>query len=230
MLLRELELWDTLYALAVDMTLPWLVGGDFNVICDEEEKFEGLPVHINEVDNFRHYVNTCNLFDLGFKRSIYTWWNGGAEEDYIFKRLDRCLGNMEFQQMWLGLEALLVWSKATYGDIFKKLSILEEVFKVHETQFELNPTCKIGKGCKEYKLIYLYSWHWRRNSGSKRLICLGFKMKLFIFLVLEEEFWKQKASMSWFQDGDRNTKFFHAQVNGIKKRLQLKRIQNSDEN
>lgn len=36
--------------------------------------------------------------------------------------------------------------------------------------------------------------------------------------------------MSWFQDGDRNTKFFNAQVNGRRKRLQLKRIQNSDGN
>lgn len=33
--------------------------------------------------------------------------------------------------------------------------------------------------------------------------------------------------MNWFQDGDRNTKFFHAQVNGIRKRLQLNRIQNN---
>lgn len=33
--------------------------------------------------------------------------------------------------------------------------------------------------------------------------------------------------MAWFKDGDRNTKVFHAQVNGRRKRLQLKRIQNS---
>lgn len=36
--------------------------------------------------------------------------------------------------------------------------------------------------------------------------------------------------MSWFQDGDRNTKFFHVQVNGRRKRLQLRRIQASDGN
>lgn len=34
--------------------------------------------------------------------------------------------------------------------------------------------------------------------------------------------------MAWFNDGDRNTKKFHAQVNGRRKRLQLKRIQNND--
>ncbi|XP_075111897.1 uncharacterized protein LOC142182015 [Nicotiana tabacum] len=102
---REIiELWDTLYSLDTNMVLPWLVGGDFNMIWDEEEKFGGLPVHINEIDDFRHCITTCNLFDLGFKGSIFTWWNGRAEEDCIIKRLDRCLGNMELQQLWLGLE------------------------------------------------------------------------------------------------------------------------------
>lgn len=34
--------------------------------------------------------------------------------------------------------------------------------------------------------------------------------------------------MTWFIEGDRNTKFFYAHVNGKIKRLQLKRIQNSE--
>jgi len=92
--IKRIELWDTLYSLATDMSLPWLVGGDFNVIWDEEEKFGGLPVHISEIDDFRHCINMCNLFDIGFKGNIFTWWNGRAEDDCIFKRLDRCLGNM----------------------------------------------------------------------------------------------------------------------------------------
>lgn len=36
--------------------------------------------------------------------------------------------------------------------------------------------------------------------------------------------------MTWFQDGDRNTKFFHAQVNGRRRRLQLKQIQDTNGN
>lgn len=46
-----------------------LVAGDFNVIWDEEEKIGGVPVKISEVEDFRHCVNTCNLFDLGFKEA-----------------------------------------------------------------------------------------------------------------------------------------------------------------
>ncbi|XP_070022763.1 uncharacterized protein [Nicotiana sylvestris] len=74
--IERIELWDSLYAMASDMTVPWLVGGDFNVIWDEEEKFGGLPISLNEVDDFRHCINTSNLTDLGFKGSIYIWWNG----------------------------------------------------------------------------------------------------------------------------------------------------------
>lgn len=82
--IERIELWDTLYALASDMSSPWLVGGDFNVIWDEEKKFGGIPVSLNEVDNFRHCMNTCNLFDMGLKGSIYTLWNGRADEECIF--------------------------------------------------------------------------------------------------------------------------------------------------
>lgn len=102
--IERIELWDSMYDMATDMTVPWLVGGDFNVIWDEEEKFGGLPVSLNEIDNFRHCVTTCNLSDLGFKGSIFTWWNGRAEDDCIFKRLDRCLANTKFQEAFPGLE------------------------------------------------------------------------------------------------------------------------------
>lgn len=95
---------NTVYALASEMSIPWLVGGHFNVIVDEEENFGGRHVSMNEVEVVRHCINTCNLTYLSFKESIYTWWNGRTDDDYIFKRLDRCLANLEFQQMWRGLE------------------------------------------------------------------------------------------------------------------------------
>nr|XP_016461685.1 PREDICTED: uncharacterized protein LOC107784990 [Nicotiana tabacum] len=101
---ERIELWDTLYAMASDMTVHWLVGGDFNVIWDEEEKYGRLPVSLIEVDDFRHCINTCNLTGLGFKGSIFTWCNGRSEEECIFKRLDRCFGNNELQHAFPGLE------------------------------------------------------------------------------------------------------------------------------
>lgn len=58
---------NTVYALASEMSIPWLVGGHFNVIVDEEENFGGRHVSMNEVEVVRHCINTCNLTYLGFK-------------------------------------------------------------------------------------------------------------------------------------------------------------------
>ncbi|KAG5590657.1 hypothetical protein H5410_041171 [Solanum commersonii] len=43
-------------------------------------------------------------------------------------------------------------------------------------------------------------------------------------LHYEEKYWKQKAGIPWFSEGDRNTKFFHNLVNGRRKRLLINRI------
>ncbi|XP_070007343.1 uncharacterized protein [Nicotiana sylvestris] len=206
--IERIELWDSLYAMARDMDAPWLVRGDFNVIWDEEEKFGGLPVSLNEIDDFRHCISTCNLFDLGFKGNIFTWWNGRAEEDYVVKENwsadfvanPYILFNHKLKKL---KKALSLWSKATFGDIFQKIASMEEVVIVHEAEFEANPT------------------------GMNRERLQKVQAELIKCLALEEKYWQQKAGMTWFKEGDKNIKFFHAQVRGRRKRLQLNRIQNS---
>nr|XP_009616442.1 uncharacterized protein LOC104108979 [Nicotiana tomentosiformis] len=207
--IERIKLWDSLYAMARDMTVPCLVSGDFNVIWDEEETFGGLPVSLDEVDDFRHCINTCNLTDLGFKGSIYTWWNGRAEEDLkkSFRFLNFWVKHDSFKDVvcenWHAdftanpfiifnyklkklKKALPTWSKATYGDIFQKIASLEKVVMVHKAQFEEYPT--------------------QLNRERLRRV----HAELIRYLALEEEFWKQKSGMQWFKDSDRNTKFFHA--------------------
>ncbi|XP_059310251.1 uncharacterized protein LOC132061448 [Lycium ferocissimum] len=128
----RLDLGDNMYQLASSMVLPWMVGGDFNVILSEEEKLGGLLVTLSECEEFAFCINSCELFDLGFKESPFTWWNGRAADDCIFKRLDRKLKNLKV--------ALSKWSKENYGDIFKKLAINDEVIKMKEALFEEDPS------------------------------------------------------------------------------------------
>ncbi|XP_075104879.1 uncharacterized protein LOC142178959 [Nicotiana tabacum] len=97
--IERLELWDHLYYLASDMELPWLVGGDFNVLLHEDEKIGGLPVHPPEYEDFAFCVNSCGLFEQGYKGSPFTWWNGRSNAECIFKRLDRIFVNFPFQNM-----------------------------------------------------------------------------------------------------------------------------------
>ncbi|XP_070041015.1 uncharacterized protein [Nicotiana tomentosiformis] len=86
------------------MELPWVVGGNFNVILSEEEKIEGLAVYPTEYEDFTFCVNSCELFDLGYKGRPITWWNGRPNAECIFKRLDRILVNLPFQTMFPNIE------------------------------------------------------------------------------------------------------------------------------
>lgn len=52
--------------------------------------------------------------------------------------------------------------------------------------------------------------------------------ELKIYLHYEEEFYRQKSSVQWCEEGDRNTKFFHSMVKGRIKKLYLSRIQMKD--
>ncbi|XP_075095384.1 uncharacterized protein LOC142173668 [Nicotiana tabacum] len=97
--MERLDLWDHLCYLASDMELPWLVGGDFNVILHEDEKIGGLPVHPPKYKDFVFCVNFCGLFEQGYKGSPFTWWNGRSNAECIFKRLDRIFVNLSFQNM-----------------------------------------------------------------------------------------------------------------------------------
>ncbi|XP_027088449.1 uncharacterized protein [Coffea arabica] len=44
----------------------------------------------------------------------------------------------------------------------------------------------------------------------------------------EEMFWSQKARLRWLQEGDKNTQFFHAQVNSRRKMNRMQQLQKED--
>ncbi|XP_060210576.1 uncharacterized protein LOC132637514 [Lycium barbarum] len=98
---ERMQLWDSLYLLASNMTSPWLLGGDFNDILNEEVKIGGLLVLPQEYEDFAFCLNSCELHEMPFKGSPFTWWNGSAANDCIFKRLDRIVHNDTFQN-WFG--------------------------------------------------------------------------------------------------------------------------------
>ena len=86
--------------------------------------------------------------------------------------------------------ALSKWSRETFGDIFKQLAIVEDIVRVKEMQSEEEPTI-------ESRIV-----HQKAQSELKK------------YLIIEEQYWKQKDRMTWFAEGDRNTSFFNNHVNG----------------
>lgn len=49
------------------------MGGDFNEITCASEKFGERLINNNRMDKFLNCISHCNLMDLGFSGSRYTW-------------------------------------------------------------------------------------------------------------------------------------------------------------
>lgn len=92
-------LWEDIYHLSADIDSPWSIGGDFNVVLNEEEKIGGLPVQDIDHEDFEACIQGCNLAEVQFKGSPFTWWNGRTGNDCIFERLDRIVSN-QLTQKW----------------------------------------------------------------------------------------------------------------------------------
>ncbi|XP_070034920.1 uncharacterized protein [Nicotiana tomentosiformis] len=114
-------------------------------------------------------------------------------------------------KIWIFFDTTVVWElvmdieqQETYGDIFKQLAIRKDIVKVKVMLFDQEPIV------------------------DNRIVLPKAQAELKRYLSIKEQYWKQKARMTWFDKGDRNTRFFHNHVNGKRKKLQLKRIQKGD--
>lgn len=79
---------------------PWLLVGDFNEIISSSEKFDGRIINLNRSNQFLQCLNYCQLIDLGFKGSRYTWTNKRKCGFTIRERFDRCMTNFEWNTLF----------------------------------------------------------------------------------------------------------------------------------
>ncbi|KAL5863359.1 hypothetical protein ACOSQ3_000873 [Xanthoceras sorbifolium] len=67
-----------------------MIGGDFNEILRGDENEGGVIRAGSAMDRFREVVDSCNLLDMGFSVSKFTWCNRQFGGNVIWERLDRC--------------------------------------------------------------------------------------------------------------------------------------------
>lgn len=72
--LDRLILWDELRE-ASDTNRPWIVGGDFNVILNIDEKKGGSGVDLRAIQDFRECIIDSGISEIAFEGEQYTWCN-----------------------------------------------------------------------------------------------------------------------------------------------------------
>jgi exonuclease III len=86
-----------LVQIGASMSLPWIVNGDFNLVCDPAEKSNGR-VNRRMMNKFRHTINSLALQDMPLQGRSFTWSN--EQEEVIMARLDRFLFNPGWDDLY----------------------------------------------------------------------------------------------------------------------------------
>ncbi|KAL0302975.1 UNVERIFIED_CONTAM: hypothetical protein Sradi_6165600 [Sesamum radiatum] len=92
------EFWNLLCRLHRQSIRLWLCAGDFNEILEHSEKESGPMRAEWQIPNFRNYLSSCELHNMGFHNSVFTWCNNQQEPQTVRERLDRVV------QLWHGLK------------------------------------------------------------------------------------------------------------------------------
>ena len=93
--------WDYLQNLAMNISLPWVLLGDFNDMLSDDEKLGGLPVNRTHISAFRNCMDKCGLIDLGFHGLYFTWTNESPVwQTTIKEQLNRGLGNAKWLMLF----------------------------------------------------------------------------------------------------------------------------------
>ncbi|KAI9121245.1 hypothetical protein K1719_008278 [Acacia pycnantha] len=88
---------------------PWMLVGDFNEIRSPTEQRGGGRINEVRCNKFNQWIEDCNLIDVEASGPFFTWkgpkWEG---LERVYKRLDRCLGNIHRQEKFEEAEVRVI--------------------------------------------------------------------------------------------------------------------------
>lgn len=88
----RLQLFQVLHALSLNISLAWIIMGDFNCIANFDER-RGQPVRLHEIQPLRDCMMECGVRDLHYNGRFFTWTNMQAGDKRVMNKIDRVLGN-----------------------------------------------------------------------------------------------------------------------------------------
>ncbi|XP_016676523.1 uncharacterized protein [Gossypium hirsutum] len=179
----------------------------------------GLPREEKRMELFQKTLEECQLNDVGFSGRWFAWERGNLPETNIRERLDRGVANTKDS---FNEEVKNLWGRAI-GDLSQKLEFLRIGLKRCAGQIRTN------RNWKKEMLIKKLSELVEAERDDRNLAnMIDAKIQLNFEIEKKEYYWEQRAQLNWLQLGDRNTAFFHSHATQMRKKNQIKKLQNDN--
>ncbi|KAL0416378.1 UNVERIFIED_CONTAM: Secreted RxLR effector protein [Sesamum latifolium] len=212
--------------------IPWLVGGDFNMVLDISEVCGQSGDIRSATEDFQACLHDTGLINLSMQGEWFTWHNCSSDTQSLWKKLDRILVN----DSWLG-----TWPNSFYASlnahtsdhsplvlrgnvpfqtvITRKLKALKPIFRAQrQKKGDLLTNVRLAATFLDTAQSLL-----ARDRLCPLLLHLDFCCKLILRLAskFEQHMLQQWAKVAWMKGGDQCSWIFFCKV---AKRRASKRI------
>nr|XP_010313000.1 uncharacterized protein LOC104644619 [Solanum lycopersicum] len=158
------------------------------------------------------FIEICDIQSNTIK--YFKFLNLSTENDSFYKTVENCwkrdvIGNpmWNFHTKLRRLtKTLRGWSKQEYGDVFEKVKLYEELVKKAKNDMISNHSIENGEKLNAFNAKYIK------------------------YLKLEYKIIQQKTQLHWLQEGDANTKYFHAVIRGKRNRMAIHKLMDDSGN
>jgi hypothetical protein len=93
-------MWDLIKRIKPLMNLPWLMMGDFNETMWQSEHFSKKKRNEKQMMDFRETLSYCDLHDLGFNGTPWTYDNKRQGKENVKVRLDRVVASPSWSDIY----------------------------------------------------------------------------------------------------------------------------------
>lgn len=88
--------------------MPWIIGGDFNMITTLAEKRGGLRKIEPDMEVFRYMISEQRMVDIQTINGTHTWNNRRDGSNQIASRLDRFLVSEQIMNRDVYIDAMIL--------------------------------------------------------------------------------------------------------------------------
>ncbi|XP_035540280.1 uncharacterized protein LOC118344244 [Juglans regia] len=207
-------LWSNLLGVN-NLQFPHVIIGDFNVICNDNERRGGNPRMLIAMEDFCSFIDDGRFVEMPFSGNGFSWCNGRLGMARSWARLDRALCNSKFKDLYPSGRIQYLPRRTSDH------SPMVEVNGKHIKELE----AKVEEG--ELRLQECY-------SEDVEADVLANKVELDVWLQREESRIAQQVKQKWVSQGEVSTAFFKALQNNkhnmvVEMKLSDGRVLNSPE-
>ncbi|KAG7559476.1 Ribonuclease H-like superfamily [Arabidopsis thaliana x Arabidopsis arenosa] len=196
------ELWERLSRLGGNRIKPWMMTGDFNELVDPKEKIGGPVRKDASCVEFRQMLKACGLWEDSGKSSMsgtVPTSSGHIPSKDLLRSHSKGTANSMMEKLAGCRKEISQW---------KRRAKPSSALRIQELQFRIDATTRQipfdSQALKDLRRELNQEYHH------------------------EEQFWKQKSRLTWVDEGDRNTKFFHAVTKNIRAQNRIQKLVDDD--